>query len=176
MIILVDMDDVLADFEGEFINRWKLKHPDKPYVSRENRIVFGLADNYPPEFIKLVKGIYTEKGFFLNLPVIEGAIEGINKIKDAGHEVFICTAPIKSYNHCVPEKYDWVNNNLGYEWTKRLILTRDKTLIKGNILIDDNPEIKGVKEPEWEHVIYDQPYNRNVTKKRRCTWINMINL
>jgi 5'-nucleotidase len=176
MIILVDMDDVLADFEGEFINRWKIKHPDKPYVARENRTIFGLADNYPPEYLRLVKGIYTEKGFFLNLPVIEGAIEGINKFKELGHEVFICTAPIKSYQNCVLEKYEWVNNNLGKEWTMRIILTRDKTLVKGNILIDDNPQITGANEPEWEHVIYEQPYNRKVTNKRRMTWMKMIDL
>ncbi|MDO8264840.1 MAG: 5'-3'-deoxyribonucleotidase, partial [Candidatus Parcubacteria bacterium] len=56
--------------------------------------------------------------------------------------------------------------------TKRIILSRDKTLIRGNFLIDDRPEIKGSSIPEWEHIIFDCSYNRNVTNKKRLTWEN----
>jgi hypothetical protein len=39
-------------------------------------------------------------------------------------------------------------------------------------LIDDKPEITGVeKEPTWEHILYDRPYNRGINK-RRITWGN----
>ena len=60
-----------------------------------------------------------------------------------GHEVFICTAPLTNYENSVLEKYKWVEKNFGHEWIKKIILTKDKTLIKGDILIDDNPEIFG---------------------------------
>ena len=65
------------------------------------------------------------------------------------------------------EKYEWVENYLGDAWVKRIILTRDKTLIKGDYLIDDKPVITGVeRSPEWEQIVYDRPYNRDVNKKR----------
>jgi 5'(3')-deoxyribonucleotidase len=75
------------------------------------------------------------------------------------------------YEHCVLEKYQWVESNFGRNWTDRLVLTRDKTIIQGDILIDDRPDIVGaVKNPHWEHVIFEQPYNTHVTGKRRLTW------
>ena len=32
MRILIDMDGVIADFEGEFLRRWKETHPDKEFI------------------------------------------------------------------------------------------------------------------------------------------------
>jgi len=49
---------------------------------------------------------------------------------------------------------------------------KDKTLIIGDILIDDKPEIKGISTPNWEHIIFDQPYNKNITNKKRINWDN----
>ncbi|HEX9597652.1 MAG TPA: hypothetical protein VF982_12285, partial [Anaerolineales bacterium] len=60
--------------------------------------------------------------------------------------------------------------HLGRDWISQLILSTDKTLVQGDILIDDRPEIKGAVKPVWEHVLYDQPYNRKVEGQRRLTW------
>ena len=41
MIILVDMDDVLADFDGGFLLKWREKYPDEffiPMSERQNSI------------------------------------------------------------------------------------------------------------------------------------------
>ena len=70
------------------------------------------------------------------------------------------------------EKLSWVERHLGREFMLRTILTRDKTLVRGNVLIDDKPEVKGVMTPEWEHILFDLPCNRNVPSKRRLTWKN----
>jgi 5'-nucleotidase len=72
----------------------------------------------------------------------------------------------------VLEKYEWVDQHLGLAWVDRIVLTRDKTLVNGDILIDDRPQIEGAAKPTWEHVLYDQPYNRSETGKRRLTWAN----
>ena len=60
------------------------------------------------------------------------------------------------YYNCVLEKYQWVEAHFGYDWTKRVILTRDKTIVSGDILIDDKPEITGCAMPPWQHVLYDR--------------------
>lgn len=66
-----------------------------------------------------------------------------------------------------------MEEHLGRDFVKRLILTKDKTLVFGDFLIDDKPEIKGVKLPSWEHLIFDQPYNINIiNNKRRINWNN----
>jgi len=167
MIILLDMDDVLADFDGEFFTRWRAQYPDKPYIAKEDRKIFGLDEEYPPELKDLVKSVYTAPGFCKSLPPIPGSLEAVLEMKQEGHDVFICTAPLSKYENCVLEKYEWTEKHLGREWTKKIILTKDKTLVRGDFLIDDNPDIKGIATPSWEYIIFDQPYNRNITDKRR---------
>ena len=56
--------------------------------------------------------------------------------------------------------------------TQRLILPRDKTLVRDALLIDDKPRIEGAVRPSWRHVIYDAPYNRQETDRPRLTWAN----
>ena len=172
MRILVDMDGVIADLDGEFLKRWQERHPDKPYVPFEKRTSFYVKDSYPEELKPFVVEIFREPTFFRDMLPMDGAKAALFEMDRMGLEVFICTSPLSTYRNCVLEKYEWVENFLGVGWTNRIILTKDKTLVRGDYLIDDKPEIIGVEvSPGWEHIIYDRPYNRGV-KKRRLTWEN----
>lgn len=171
-IILVDMDDVLADFEARFLEDWRNKFPCHFYVPIEKRKTFHIEDDYPSELKKEVKSIFSAPGFFKNLNIISGAKEALAKMEALGHQVFICTSPISIYENCVLEKYHWIAKNLGHEWTKKIIMTKDKTLIYGNILIDDKPEHTGLRKPVWKHVLFDAPYNKHIKTKLRITWDN----
>ncbi len=170
MIILVDMDGVLADFEGAFLKTWRKRWPNEPFVPLEKRITFKIQDQYPYERRSMVEEIYRERGFYRHLPPIVGAIGALQTLADAGNHVVLCTAPLTGSPWCVQEKCDWVDEHLGKEWLKKLIITDDKTFVRGDILVDDKPKITGLLPPPWEHVIYDAPYNRDVTNKRRVSW------
>ena len=172
MLVLVDMDGVIADFHRGFVDEWQKRHPQKPYVPLEMVTDFYLKNVYPKEDHSLVDALYRLPNFYRSLPEIPGAKESVGDIARR-HDVFICTTPVlPEHKHCVEEKYAWVEDHYGAEWLGRLILTKDKTVVRGRFLIDDKPEIKGVAKPEWEQVLYDQPYNRNVQGKRRMTWAN----
>lgn len=172
MRILIDMDGVIADFDGEFLQRWKARHPDEFFIPIEKRIKFYIKDDYPASLRPLVDEILFESSFFEEMTIMPGAKEALEEMDARGLEVFICTSPLSAYSHCVLEKYKWVENILGPAWVKKIILTKDKTIVKADILIDDKPEVTGVeKEPSWEHILYDRPYNRGINK-RRITWEN----
>ncbi|MBU0906583.1 MAG: hypothetical protein KKE05_00330 [Nanoarchaeota archaeon] len=92
---------------------------------------------------------------------------------EMGHEVFICTSPSVTSSTCIQNKFDWVERYLGKEWKHKIVLTKDKTVVNGDILIDDKPRVDGVDgRPSWEHVLYDQPYNRWLKMVKRITWGN----
>lgn len=171
-IILVDMDGVLADFEKGFFQAWKKKFPTRPLISPEKRETFCLSESFPGESEKEIRSIFSAPGFFDNLDIISGAKEALGKMQSSENNVLICTSPISEYANCVLEKYRWVAKNLGPEWTKKIIMTRDKTLAFGDILIDDKPEHRGLRKPSWEHVLFDAPYNQHVKAKLRITWNN----
>jgi 5'-nucleotidase len=172
MLILIDMDDVISDFDGEFYTRWNKIHPEKKIVSPEERKCFYIKDELPEDFTKLIREINTASGFIRSLSEIPGSIQAVKEIAGMGNEVFICTSPLNAYKNCVEEKYAWIEEHLGFEWTLKLILTKDKTLVRGDLLIDDKPEITGVAEPTWEHIIFDKPYNRHVNNHKRINWGN----
>jgi 5'-nucleotidase len=138
-----------------------------------------VKESYPEELKQLVVEILLEPSFFRDMMPMVGAKEALFEMEQMGLEVFICTSPLTTYKNCVLEKFEWVENHLGADWVNRIILTKDKTLVKGDYLIDDKPAITGVESsPVWEHILYDRPYNRDVDKKRLVwtNWKNVLNL
>ena len=68
-------------------------------------------------------------------------------------------------------KISWIIKHFGEKWVERMILTRDKTLVYGDILIDDKPKITGLQtHPNFLHVFFDQPFNHNVDNYRITQW------
>ena len=169
MLLLIDQDNVLSDFETGFRQAWTAKGHDQPALPPEQRRNFHLMDDYPAHLAAEVEAIYNTPGFFRDMPPMPGALDGIRAMREAGHEVRICTSPLMKYRHCVTEKYEWVEQHLGAEFVRLVILTRDKTLVHGDILVDDKPQVTGAHVPSWRHVLYDQPYNRHVAAPR-MTW------
>ncbi|XP_048763996.2 5'(3')-deoxyribonucleotidase, mitochondrial-like isoform X2 [Ostrea edulis] len=178
LLVLVDLDGVMADFEGHFLTKWKLKYPDESFIALEDRRTFYLADQYETlkEGLKpMVKSVYETKGFFKDLPPIAGACDAVKEMNEMeGVEVFICSSPLFFYKYSAKEKFEWVEHYLGKDWINRTILTRDKTIVSGHILIDDNVKIKGaVDTPSWEHVVFTAYYNKHMNirgKKRLESW------
>ena len=165
MLVLVDQDQVLADFGAGFDSRFTAAHPDAPHQPRTHATSYWIEDSYPAEWHERIREVVTWEGFFRDLPVIPGASEAMQQLLDDGHDVRICTAPVRAYRHCVREKFEWVEEHLGGDWTDRMILTRDKTLLSASVdvLIDDKPEIVGaVRDAAWTHVLFDAPYNRRL--------------
>lgn len=172
MKILVDMDGVIADFEGGFLKLWQTEHPDKPFIPIEQRTTFYIVEQYPADLKNFVREILLSPNFFRSLEPVEGSIQALGKLRQLGHEVFICSSPLTSYRNCVLEKYEWVESYLGKEWINNIILSKDKTLIKGDFLIDDRPNVLGCDLPSWEHILFDRPYNETEIGKKRLDWNN----
>uniref|UniRef100_A0A8C7MCK1 Uncharacterized protein n=1 Tax=Oncorhynchus kisutch TaxID=8019 RepID=A0A8C7MCK1_ONCKI len=68
---------------------------------------------------------------------------------------FICTSSIKHHIHCPGEKCAWIEKHL------------NKTMVTGDILIDDTPDIRGESsvcsvEPNstWEHILFTACHNK----------------
>lgn len=172
LVILVDMDGVLTDFVGGWITGWNILHPDN--LIPTDRICDDFyVENAFRDIVKTEEAaneVFHKEGFFFGLEPIPGAIEGIKQMAGCNNVIVtLCTAPTTS-KHCWQEKADWVELYLGKEWLRHLIITKDKTMIHGDYLIDDKPDITGIYAPSWQQVIYDQPYNQHVLKLLRVNW------
>ncbi len=159
-----------------FIDAWHERHPNIPPVAFEDRKSFYIRQDYAPELRGLAEAIYTAPGFIRNLPPVPGALEAVKELLALGMDVRICSSPLSQFENCVAEKYLWVEKHLGRDATNRLILTKDKTLVHGHLLIDDKPAIEGAVKPRWKHILFDAPYNREVADRPRITWKNWRNV
>jgi 5'(3')-deoxyribonucleotidase len=110
--VYVDMDGVLADY----------------YTAYVMAINSNPKNQYPQ----------TEYGFFTSLPPIKGALRGIEAVAKH-YDTWILTRPSMHNPLCYTEKRVWVEQNLGMEWVKRLIISPSKDLMIGDYLIDDSP-------------------------------------
>ncbi|CAB1338014.1 unnamed protein product, partial [Coregonus sp. 'balchen'] len=61
-----------------------------------------------------------------------------------------------------------IEKHLGYDFLEQIILTRDKTVVTGDILIDDKPDILGVEpNPTWEHILFTACHNKHISSSHR---------
>ena len=170
MLLLIDQDNVLADFTRVVYTEMCARGHRERALPPAKQTAYPLEHHYPPDLHGELRTIYTAEGFFRSLPPIEGAIQAVKEMAAEGIDVRICTHPIQAYRNCVGEKYEWVERHLGAEFTTRMVLTRDKTIVAGDALIDDNPRITGSRTPSWQHIVFDQPYNRAVPGPRLKGW------
>lgn len=174
MIVLLDMDGVMCNFERGFWDMWLYLYGNEPDCPTPESIgprnTFYVDDQLPDGWKSRGDRMIHGQGFFESLPEIEGAVESAKLIMEKGHDLFFCTKPVHT-KWCLIEKHNWISSKFAPDMTRRLMIVKDKTLIRADVLVDDhpNPTEKGLMFPTWEHVVYDQPYNQGHSG-RRITW------
>jgi 5'-nucleotidase len=110
-----------------------------------------------------VYGFLSTPGFFRNAPALPGALEGLKKLHDAGHKIVILSSPSGPIS--AKEKLEWLAEKLPWLSDKNIMLANQKTMVKGDILIDDHPDtIVRYSEtwPEAAVIGIRYPYNEAV--------------
>jgi len=170
-IVLVDMDGPLADFDAEVLSRLRTKYPDMTLLSTRKH--FYISDDYP-QHSQLVRSISDEQGFFESLPLAADALYGWQRIIDLGYHPRICSAPMKSNPFSMTEKINWLKREFvpifGKYVVEEAIISSDKHLHDGIVLIDDRSELIGSKQATWKHIVFDAEYNHDSKQPRLYGW------
>lgn len=169
MRILVDMDAVIAHWGPEFDRRLDAFGAAAAGIPRTaEQQQWNLNAGRTREEREIIRQIMEEPGFYRELKPIPGAKAALKAAVAAGHDVRIVSSPFISNPTCASDKFDWLVRHYGQSWAQRLVLTTDKTIVHGDILLDDKPEITGSMEPTWKHVCFgDYAYNSDTTALTR---------
>lgn len=161
-IVLVDMDNTIVDYSASIVIGLREKYPDAN-ITRENWQTLQLNDLHYNRKI-----IQSQPQFFKNLKPLHGAFEALKEMEREGYCVFIVSSPSISGTTCHSDKCEWVKQHFGDKWAKKLVLTKDKTIVMGDVLIDDKPFITGaIDRPTWKHITFAQPYNIHLREADR---------
>lgn len=77
-------------------------------------------------------------GAYLDMDPIPDAIESVHSLIGMGHEVWLATKPPTGIPDAYADKVRWALRYLP-DLKRRIILTHDKSLLLGDVLIDDRP-------------------------------------
>lgn len=177
--VLVDMDDVVAEW-GVGYDSLLDEHGEAAagIPRRAERMHWDLYADRTPAERRIIQKIMVEPGFYGMLRAVPGARTALRQMRDAGYDIRFVSAPYISNPTCASDKIAWIARHYGSHWAQRVILTTDKTLVRGDYLIDDRPDITGGEEPSWEHVLFTQPYNKHIEDRRRISswseWRNIL--
>lgn len=116
-ILYIDMDNTICDFSGSpRLKDWQEK-------------------------IRNPSGMW-ESGFFEDLQPLPGAMAGVRELLDCEeYDVWILTQPVSNSPRSYMEKANWILKYLP-ELKDKLIMTQDKNLHIGDVLIDDDKRWK----------------------------------
>lgn len=158
--ILLDMDGPLADFDLHFWDRCNAEgyEFDVPHYSQQQHRYF--TEHIPDKaHRKSARAMVDSAGWFRGLPVVRGAREGVDRLLDAGLDLWVCTKPLEVNPTCRDDKGAWIEEHFP-ELLHRLIITPDKSMVRGDVLIDDAPKPAWFSRATWQPLIYDLPFNR----------------
>jgi 5'(3')-deoxyribonucleotidase len=188
VLIACDVDDVVADLSAAWYGAYNQDYGDalKPdavaswdlhlYVKQEcgAKIYDYLLDPHLYERVEPVKG----------------AIEGVQRLMQMGHEVVFVTANVYGMTD---QKARWLERH-GFVrgdgrqlfLPRELVVARDKSLLDADLLIDDGPHhvVSWVGRRRRRALLFDRPHNRKLDDEvpsafwayctRVCSWEEIV--
>ena len=157
-IVLIDVDSTINNFQEHFLRLFKEKYPD---VSRKLSLHPTHIEVLTLDKDKAMEVLESD-GFTNGMVPLEGAVNAIQQIESRGFTVFFCTTLVTDNSNALKDRIHWIGKWFGEKFMNRVIFTKDKSLIRGNFLIDDSPiKTKGILQPEWKLIVFDMSYNQN---------------
>ena len=159
MTILVDMDDTIEQLLKAWVRAVNEKYQQS--ARYEDIRSWDVSAAFPDLTWEEVYGIISMPGFWKTVEPIPGAAEALQRLMRDGHDVYIVTA---TTYRSVPEKMD----DLLFRYVPvlswdQVIITRNKQMIRGDVLIDDG--IHNLEGGDYVKILMTAPHNRDYDAK-----------
>ena len=160
----IDVDGVLADFAGALLDEFPLDLPEHP--------PWDIIKLYPPEVRSEVYERLSDPAWWVELPLVDGAKEGIRYLHGLGHELVYVTAPWDGCEGWEDARREWLRRH--FDVPPELVHPiKEKYLVPANYLIDDKPENVSSyshERPDATVYLYETLFNQNFRWPLRVTW------
>lgn len=173
MVVLVDCDNVMCMLQERVIEIFNSRH-NKNYTL-DDFTDYNIENNLPVQEAIDFKSIYGESGLYETIKPIDGAQNGIRKLIDNGHNVFIVTDAIPN---TYGEKVAFIKHYFPFIDESHIVAMKHKEYFRCDVMIEDNLQ-NLLAKPYYDRIIMDYPWNRNthdeVYSIKRCTnWDEIV--
>jgi 5'-nucleotidase len=158
--LIVDMDDVIADATGQFIDFYEREFGIR--VSRETLNHHDEGRGFPGNY-DIIKQFPYRESFFLTMKPNEGSqlvLEELNK----RYDLFIVSAAME-FPQSLKEKLSWLGDHLPFLNWKQIVFCGNKSIVHGDYMIDDlSYNLDGFN---GEKFIFTAPHNLHIQQFER---------
>jgi 5'(3')-deoxyribonucleotidase len=159
--ILLDCDGVVASF----VDRVLQIANEKLGTDHKFEDVKGNTQNYDWWKEAGLEEIVHEEGFCSSIPVIPGAQNFVEKLRETDHPIMFVTSPMNGSRYWFWERYLWLSKNFGVKRTE-LTFATEKRYVNGLVFLDDH--VGNVLHwQEYQHrraVLIARPWNEDIFK------------
>ena len=154
LTILIDMDDTIENLSEAWVAY--LNHRYGTQVSYNQVKTWDMTKAFPMLTKEQIYTPLTENELWLWVKPKPGAANTLLKLMMDGHRLFIVTA---SAYQTLPVKLDKVLfTYFPFLRPEKVIITTQKQMIKGDVLVDDNPQ--NLIGGDFEKILMTAPHNQ----------------
>ena len=150
--LIIDMDDVLADATGQFINYY-----EKEYGIRVSRISLNgkeEMDRFPDHHEEVYQFTF-RKNFFRTMAVKENSQAVVKKLNDR-YSLFIVSSALE-FPNSLHAKLEWLGEHFPFLHWKQFVFCGSKAVVHGDFMIDDLPH--NLETFNGEKLLFTAPHN-----------------
>jgi 5'(3')-deoxyribonucleotidase len=169
IIITCDIDDVVLNLMNSWLKIYNKEFNDN--LKPENITDWDISSFVKPEAKQRIYEYIENKDVFNNAIPIEGALDGISKLKEWGFRIVYVTA-----NNPFNVKQDWLKRNRFLTENIDFVQAYDKSLIHANYLLDD--KFQNCQDFKYgQSWLFSQPWNHKYYFGNRINkWSEFINM
>lgn len=154
LTILFDADDVAENLVECWVSALNERYGTT--VTIEDVTEWDISKAFPTLTRQQVYDILKEDELWNRLEPMPGSQEVLQKFYDEGHQLYMVTA---TNYHTVEAKMERIFELFPWLDWDHVIIAGNKQMIRGDVLIDDNPE--NLIGGDYLRILYDRPHNRS---------------
>lgn len=164
--IALDMDEVIANVAPKFLDIY-----EEMFGKRLAAAEYWGKKIYQIEGAAQVRNRLFEKGFFRDLPVMEGSQEGVRKLME-NYDVYITTAA-QEFRNSLEDKYDWLQEHFPFIPWQHYVFCGDKSLFGTDYMIDDHA--RNLRSFRGKGILFTASHNIDETEFPRVdNWAEVV--
>jgi len=171
--VYVDFDDVIVEFVQEWLRCYRI---DCEMEGKDDDVYKSDIKSWDiSKYVKSGKDIYkyiSQPSIYNLVKPVDMSLWAITNLRKMGFRVVFATSCPIGLNGV---KFEWLNRNRFNVKLKDYVEISDKSLLRGDMIIDDNPD--NVFGFNGLGILFSQAWNENISYDYHPVgWINTIKL